>query len=71
MIPLAYGGTALGVVLFVLLIVFSIAAWVTHVMVCLMSGAFVLLIVGALFAPIGIIHGYMTWFGYSIVIYAF
>jgi hypothetical protein len=65
---LAFGGTA---VIFSLLVVSIVLAWVTHVVVCLKAGALAFLFVGTLFAPIGVIHGYMTWFGYSIVIYAY
>lgn len=39
------------------------AAWVTHVIACIAMQAWVILIVGALLAPIGIIHGFAIWFG--------
>lgn len=38
-------------------------AWMTHVVTTISSGAYVLLLVGALFFPVGIIHGVMVWFG--------
>lgn len=38
-------------------------AWMTHVVTTISSGAYVLLLVGALFFPVGIIHGIMVWFG--------
>lgn len=40
-----------------------IAAWVTHVVSCIKAGAILLLVVGAVFAPVGVIHGIMIWFG--------
>jgi hypothetical protein len=37
------------------------AAWVTHVFVCLGSGAWFTLLFGAVFFPIGVIHGFGVW----------
>lgn len=39
------------------------AAWLTHVIVCIKAGAWLLLIAGALVFPIGIVHGIGQWFG--------
>ena len=41
-----------------------IAAWITHIVVCLSTAAWGFLIAGAIFFPIGIIHGYGVWFGW-------
>lgn len=41
----------------------SIAGWLTHVITCLMHAMWGFLIAGALFFPIGVIHGIMIWFG--------
>lgn len=41
-----------------------IAAWVTHIVVCLKAGMWGFLIAGAIFFPIGIIHGVGLWFGW-------
>jgi hypothetical protein len=41
----------------------SIAAWITHVVVCLKAGSWGFLIAGALFFPVAIIHGTGVWFG--------
>jgi hypothetical protein len=38
-------------------------AWITHVVVCIKASAWVLLVVGAFIAPIGVIHGIMVWLG--------
>jgi len=39
------------------------SAWVTHVIYCLLGAKYLLLIAGALVAPVGIIHGIGIWFG--------
>ena len=49
----------------VILIFTSIAAWITHVIHCLMAAKYLLLIVGGIVAPVGIIHGIGLWFGVS------
>ncbi|QWY83067.1 hypothetical protein [Rhizobium phage RHph_X66] len=38
-------------------------AWLTHIIVCLKAGFWGFLIAGALFFPIGIIHGFGIWIG--------
>jgi hypothetical protein len=45
------------------LILSSIAAWVTHVVHTLINGEWGFLIAGAILAPIGVIHGWLIWFG--------
>lgn len=40
-----------------------LAAWLTHVVVCIGEHAWGLLIAGAIVFPIGIIHGVGLWFG--------
>lgn len=40
-----------------------IGAWVTHIVASLMAGKYLLLIAGAIFFPIGMIHGIGIWFG--------
>jgi hypothetical protein len=52
------GGLIFAAVLFL-----SIAAWVTHIIVCLKDGEWGFLIAGALFFPVAIIHGVGCWFG--------
>lgn len=49
-------GLALGVV--------SVLAWLTHVITSLGEGWWGFLIAGALFFPIGIIHGIGLWLGF-------
>lgn len=45
----------------------AIAAWLTHVIICLAAGAWGYLIAGALLFPIAVIHGVMLWFGAGMV----
>lgn len=44
-------------------IIWVLASWVTHVIVCLVAGSWGFLIAGAIMFPIGIIHGTGVWFG--------
>lgn len=46
-----------------LLIICCIAAWLTHVIVCLLAGSWGFLVAGALFFPIAIVHGFGIWLG--------
>lgn len=38
-------------------------AWVVHVVTCLKAASWVLLVIGAVFFPIGIIHGFGVMLG--------
>lgn len=40
-----------------------IAAWVTHVYVCLREESWGFLIAGAIFFPVAIVHGVLVWLG--------
>jgi hypothetical protein len=46
-----------------LIIVWIIAAWFTHIIVCLKTAAWGFLIAGALVFPIAWVHGTGVWFG--------
>lgn len=50
-----------------ILAIVGIAAWLTHVIVCLAAGAWGYLVAGAIMFPIAIIHGVMLWFGMGAV----
>ena len=39
------------------------AAWVTHVIICIKTASWILLLFGAFVFPIGIIHGVGYWLG--------
>lgn len=40
-----------------------VAAWITHVIVCIKASAWILLAFGCIVAPVGVIHGIGIWFG--------
>lgn len=42
----------------------AFGAWLTHVVTCLSDGSWGYLIAGAVFFPIGIIHGFGIWLGF-------
>lgn len=52
--------TLLGMIFIVLA---PIVAWLTHVVVCIKTASWGFLIAGAIFFPIGIIHGFGIWLG--------
>lgn len=39
------------------------AGWLTHVIVTIQMQAWIFLLAGAIFAPVGVIHGWGLWFG--------
>jgi hypothetical protein len=41
----------------------AVAAWLTHIVVCIKTAAWGLLIAGAILFPIGIVHGIGVWLG--------
>lgn len=40
-----------------------LAAWATHIIVCVQDETWLLLIAGAVAFPVGIVHGFGRWFG--------
>ena len=40
------------------------AAWFTSIIICLKAGWWGLLLAGALFPPVSVIHGMGSWFGF-------
>jgi len=53
----ALGATIVGSILI------SLAALVTHIVVCIQTANWILLFAGILAAPVGVIHGIGHWFG--------
>ena len=41
----------------------SVAAWITHVVVCLQDDRWGFLIAGAIAFPVAVVHGWLIWFG--------
>jgi hypothetical protein len=44
-------------------IVWVALAWLTHVVVCLKTASWGFLLAGAIFFPVGCVHGTGIWFG--------
>jgi hypothetical protein len=40
-----------------------LAGWTTHIIVCIQTSQWLLLIAGAIAAPVGVVHGWGLWFG--------
>lgn len=57
------GSSDVGILVALALGVWAVAAWITHVVVCLKTASWGFLIAGAIMAPIGVIHGTGVWFG--------
>ena len=49
--------------LFLIFMALLPCAWVTHIIHCLLTAKYLLLIAGAVIFPVGIIHGVGLWFG--------
>ncbi|MBO9194368.1 hypothetical protein J5277_09645 [Rhizobium sp. 16-449-1b] len=60
---MAVGAGILIVLAWILVIIASIAAWITHVIVCIKASAWVLLAFGCIVAPVGVVHGVGVWLG--------
>lgn len=45
------------------LIATCLAAFVTHIIICIKTSQWLLLIAGAILPFIGVLHGAMSWFG--------
>ena len=50
-------------IIFILFVLLLPAAWITHIIHCLVAAKYLLLIAGAFIFPVGIIHGVGLWFG--------
>jgi hypothetical protein len=55
--------TATAAIIIFLLWIIAFAGWITHIIMCLSGGLWGFLIAGALFFPIGVVHGIGHWFG--------
>jgi len=42
---------------------FCAAAWITHVIVCIKTGSWILLLFGCAVVPVGVVHGVGVWLG--------
>jgi len=57
------GNSTVAVLSGLALVITLIAAWLTHVIVCLKTASWGFLIAGAILFPVGVIHGIGIWFG--------
>lgn len=42
----------------------ALSAWITHVVTCIKDDRLMLLLIGAIAWPVGVIHGWGIWFGF-------
>lgn len=47
---------------FLALVLWTLASWVTHVVVCFKTASWGFLIAGAIFFPVAVVHGTGIWF---------
>lgn len=52
------------VLIWTLIGISTLPAWITHVIVCIQNEAWIFLLCGAICAPIGVIHGWGVWLGF-------
>ena len=52
-----------GITGLIIMIISLIPAWITHIVVSIQEEAWGFLIAGAIAFPVGIIHGWLIWFG--------
>lgn len=57
------GGYVAFAIGFLAVFVAIVAAWITHVVVCIKASAWFLLLFGLLAPPVGVIHGVGVWLG--------
>lgn len=61
-LPGTYGYIAGGFATLALLMA-TVAAWITHVVVCIKASAWILLAFGCIVVPVGVVHGIGVWLG--------
>lgn len=49
---------------YLFVIIWIVAAWLTHVIVCIKAASWGFLIAGAIFFPVAWVHGTGLWFGW-------
>ena len=47
-----------------IVVVWVIGAWLTHVVACIKTASWLFLLAGAIFFPVGCVHGTGLWFGW-------
>lgn len=46
------------------LAIWTVLAWLTHIVVSISTSKWILLLAGAIFFPVGCVHGTGVWFGF-------
>ena len=49
----------------VLVWIACVAAWITHIVWCIQNREFLFMIAAGLIAPLGMIHGFCLWLGFT------
>lgn len=57
------GEGEIGAMIFLAILASCLAAWGTHIVVCLTEERWGFLIAGAIMFPIAVIHGFLIWLG--------
>lgn len=55
--------TEKGILVGIAIGLWMLASWLTHVIVCIKASSWGFLIAGAIFFPVGMVHGTGIWFG--------
>lgn len=55
--------SALGTIMAISIVAIPVLAWMTHVITTIKTASWVLLVMGSVIFPIGVIHGIAIWFG--------
>jgi hypothetical protein len=58
-------GVFIGIALWLCVAGVIIGGWITHIIVAIQAQAWLFMIVGALIAPVAVIHGWAEWLGYN------
>lgn len=52
-----------GIIFFIGIALATVGAWVQHFITTVSEEMWVLLVVGAIIPPVGVLHGWLVWFG--------
>lgn len=58
-----FAGTVTAIAIWVALIVLTVGAWIQHFITTISDELWVLLVLGAIVPPIGMLHGWLVWAG--------
>ncbi len=61
-----FGAVGIGcgaVILYIGIALLTVGAWVQHLFTCIQNEALLLLTVGIIIPPVGVVHGWLIWLG--------